>query len=182
MAGCVLYLKQHDNAVSWARENRALIAERFLRQIGSEASARLDACHNAIVKIPWEGESAWVHRKGAAPSDQGALVIPGSRGSWSHLVEPTGPQEANAFSLAHGAGRKWTRTAARDRLQKYRASQLVRTALKSRVICEDKELLYEEAPEAYKKVDDVIEDLVAFGLVRVLAILRPLITYKVRRR
>ena len=54
--------------------------------------------------------------------------------------------------------------------------------MQSRVICEDKELLYEEAPEAYKRIDDVVSDLVELGLVRVAAILRPLITYKTRRR
>jgi release factor H-coupled RctB family protein len=49
------------------------------------------------------------------------------------------------------------------------------------VICEDRELLYEEAPEAYKKIDDVVQDMTAFGLIRPVAVLRPLITYKVRR-
>jgi release factor H-coupled RctB family protein len=49
------------------------------------------------------------------------------------------------------------------------------------VICEDKELLYEEAPQAYKNIDVVIGDMVQAGLIRVVATLRPLITYKLRR-
>lgn len=49
------------------------------------------------------------------------------------------------------------------------------------MICEDKELLYEEAPQAYKNINVVIQDLVDAGLAEVLAILRPVITYKVRR-
>jgi release factor H-coupled RctB family protein len=49
------------------------------------------------------------------------------------------------------------------------------------VICEDKELLYEEAPQAYKNITIVIDDLVQAGLADILAILRPLVTYKVRR-
>lgn len=177
------YFAEHDNAVKWAAANRELIAHRFVDQLGATLSRRLDACHNAIVATRWRGAPAWLHRKGAAPSDSGAVVVPGSRGAPSYVVAPTGPQEDNGFSLAHGAGRKWTRTATRERLRtKYRARQLARTAIRSRVICEDKDLLYEEAPEAYKKIDEVVSDLVEFGLVRVVAILTPLLSYKVRRR
>jgi RNA-splicing ligase RtcB len=32
--------------------------------------------------------SLWLHRKGAAPSDVGPVVIPGSRGAFSYLVQP----------------------------------------------------------------------------------------------
>jgi len=49
------------------------------------------------------------------------------------------------------------------------------------VICEDRELLYEEAPQAYKNITIVINDLVQAGLVDVLAVMKPLVTYKVRR-
>ena len=48
------------------------------------------------------------------------------------------------------------------------------------MICDDKELLYEEAPQAYKSIDQVIQDMIEHGMIRVLATLRPLITYKVR--
>jgi release factor H-coupled RctB family protein len=36
----------------------------------------------------------------------------------------------------------------------------------------------EEAPEAYKNIDRVIADLADFGLARVVAIFRPLVTFK----
>ena len=65
--------------------------------------------------------------------------------------------------------------------KRYSAKDLVRTDLGSHVICEDKALLYEEAPQAYKNITTVIDDLVVAGLVEVIAILRPLVTYKVRR-
>jgi release factor H-coupled RctB family protein len=42
-------------------------------------------------------------------------------------------------------------------------------------------LLYEEAPEAYQDIHRVVADLVDAGLVAVVATLRPLITYKMRR-
>ncbi len=72
---------------------------------------------------------------------------------------------------------------AKARLQdRYRPADLVRTELGGRVICEDRDLLYEEAPEAYKKIDAVVGDLVAAGLCEVVATLRPVLTYKTRSR
>jgi release factor H-coupled RctB family protein len=59
--------------------------------------------------------------------------------------------------------------------------ELIQTRLGSRVVCEERDLLYEEAPEAYKNIEDVIADLVADGLVSVIATLRPLLTYKTRK-
>jgi release factor H-coupled RctB family protein len=109
-------------------------------------------------------------------------VIPGSRGAFTYVVAPKEPSERSAFSLAHGAGRKWSRSDSRARLEKrFSAKDLARTELGSHVICEDKELLYEEAPQAYKNITIVIDDLVTHGLAEVVAILRPLVTYKVRR-
>ena len=49
-----------------------------------------------------------------------------------------------------------------------------------RVICEQRELLYEEAPAAYKNIEDVVQDLVDAGLLSVIATFRPLLTYKTR--
>ena len=129
--------------------------------------------------LPFDG--GWLHRKGAAPHDCGPVVIPGSRGALSYLVEPTGDGENSGFSLAHGAGRKWSRTEARERMrERYRSEALLRTPLGNPVICEDRALLFEEAPEAYKKIDRVVADLVDAGACRVVATLRPLLTYKVR--
>ena len=48
------------------------------------------------------------------------------------------------------------------------------------VICGERELLYEEAPAAYKNIEAVIQDLVDAGLVSVIATFRPLLTYKTR--
>jgi len=57
-----------------------------------------------------------------------------------------------------------------------------KTKLGSYVICEDKALLYEEAPQAYKDIDSVIGDMVSFGLIAVVAVFVPVLTYKVRER
>ncbi|UKK83731.1 RNA ligase RtcB family protein [Sphingopyxis sp. BSN-002] len=173
------YLAAHDRAVGWAVLNREIIARRFCEKLGLAAVRRLDICHNSVT--PYEG--GWLHRKGAAPADRGLVVIPGSRGDFSYLVEPVVGQAAGALcSLAHGAGRKWGRNDAHGRLSKrFRPSDLERTALGGRVICEDRRLIFEEAPQAYKDIGGVVGDLEAAGLIRVIASLRPLLSYKTRR-
>ena len=57
-----------------------------------------------------------------------------------------------------------------------------KTKLGSYVVCDDKALLYEEAPQAYKDIDAVVADLVSFGLVRVVATFTPVLTYKAKGR
>jgi len=176
------YLRGHERATHWAVANRALIAARMAEQLYGEVRAVLDVCHNSITAVEYAGVAGWLHRKGAAPAEAPALVIPGTRGSLSYLVVPTGDQRQNAWSLAHGAGRRWNRLSAKARLKdRFRANTLVRTELGGAVICEDKDLLYEEAPQAYKDIDVVVADMVEAGLIRVVATLKPVITYKVRR-
>jgi release factor H-coupled RctB family protein len=175
------YLTRHDHAVAWGRANRALIAQRMLDGIGSTGRRVLDVCHNSVVSKEMDGCACWLHRKGAAPSDQGPVVIPGSRGALSYLVLPVGDGALSAHSLAHGAGRKWNRTTARERMrERFSAESLTRTSFKSHVICEDRDLLFEEAPPAYKAIDRVVTDLVEAGLARVVATLAPVLTYKKR--
>ena len=124
------YLARHGHAITWAQVNRMLIARRFLSLLGNEGQPVLDLCHNSITRKELRNRPCWLHRKGAAPSDGGAVVIPGSRGTLSYLVRPRGDQQANGYSVAHGAGRKWTRTDARGRLErKYSVDDLRRTKL-----------------------------------------------------
>lgn len=176
------YLLGHDHAVNWAVASRSLIAERFVESLGGASERVLDSCHNSVACREFEGERLWLHRKGAAPSDRGPVMIPGSRGTFSYVVQPTGDQSANAWSLAHGAGRKWSRSESRPRArERFHHAELVQTSLGGRVICEERDLLYEEAPTAYKNIETVIADLVQARLVSVIAIFRPLLTYKTRK-
>ena len=177
-----VYLDNHDFAVRWAAANRELIARRFATELGAETESLWDAGHNLITRQEQDGETIWLHRKGAVAADSDFVVIPGSRGSLSYLVKPTGNGVSHAWSLAHGAGRKWMRSAARQRMrERFSMDELTQTRLGGRVICEDRDLLYEEAPEAYKNIEDVIADLVAARLVSVITTLRPLLTYKMRK-
>jgi len=182
-AEAVAYCANHDQALLWAKVNRELIAHRLLEQLGSEYQRCLDLCHNSLTQLAINGKPCFLHRKGAAPSDQGAVIIPGSRGACSYLVMPTGDQSENLWSVAHGAGRKWSRGECEGRLEnRYTAESLRKTRLGSYVVCEDRDLLYEEAPQAYKDIESVVSDMVSFGLIRVVAIYAPVLTYKVRGR
>ncbi|GLX13518.1 RtcB family protein [Pseudomonas straminea] len=174
------YLSRHDGALRFAEANRQLIARRMLERLRADGERVLDINHNLVSPARIDGLDGWLHRKGATPSDQGAVVIPGSRGDYSYLVQPIA-DERSLLSLAHGAGRKWMRSECKDRLAaRYSVEQLSRTALGSRVICADRALIYEEAPEAYKAIDSVVGALREAGLVRVLARLKPVLTYKTR--
>ncbi|MBI3850457.1 MAG: RNA ligase RtcB family protein [Verrucomicrobia bacterium] len=188
------YLRGHDIAVRWAKANRELIARRFVATLGAEAECLWDGCHNSITPsppapLPSDGRGwpsgrvrEWIHRKGAVAADDDFVVIPGSRGSLSYLVKPIGDGESHAWSLAHGAGRKWARSDARQRMrERFSVAELAQTGLGGRVVCEDRDLLYEEAPAAYKNIEAVVQDLVDAGLVAVIATLRPLLTYKTRK-
>jgi release factor H-coupled RctB family protein len=175
------WLAAHDRCVRWAAANRALIARRACEALGAAADRLLDVCHNDVVAAEEGGCRCWLHRKGAAPADRGPVVIPGSRGDVSYLVEPLpGPAaEATLRSLAHGAGRKLARHEARAKLRGlHRRDELLRTRFGGRVVCGEEHLLWEEAPGAYKDVDVVVGDLVDAGLCRVLAVLEPVVTFK----
>ena len=173
------YLQQHDAALGFAQLNRAHIAARLLRALRVAGEPVLDISHNAVLPHSWRGEAGYLHRKGAAPADQGLVVIPGSRGDFSHVLRPIAGQHAALDSLAHGAGRKWARSDCMGRLKpRFSLTELLQTRFDSAVVCADKALVYEEAPQAYKDVETVVACLEEAGLVQRVARLKPLLTYK----
>jgi release factor H-coupled RctB family protein len=139
----------------------------------------LDITHNAVLPFTYDGCNCWLHRKGAAPADCGPVIIPGSRDDLSFIVQPIAPTEALA-SLAHGAGRKIARKEAQGKLERLYSNKdkLKRNQWGGEVICGDAPLLWQEAKECYKDVATVIHDLEAAGLIKCIASLRPLVTFK----
>ena len=176
------YMDAHDHAVRWAMLNRRIIADRAAVAARAAVRAVNDLAHNLVeLRTGAGGTIAALHRKGAAASDRGLVPVPGSRGTLSYLVEPLAALQADTLaSLAHGAGRKYDRASmhGRIRTKKSDVARLVRNPYGGLVVCGDRDLLVEEAPEAYKNIDRVIDDLVAFGLARVVATFRPLVTFK----
>jgi release factor H-coupled RctB family protein len=169
------YLAAHDRAVRWAALNRRMIAARVGQALGARIGEPVvDLSHN-LVEVR---DGDYLHRKGAAPGDGRDVLVAGTRGTRSSLVAAHAGPEAN-FSVAHGAGRKMSRADALRRGQvKHTVAELRRTALGSIVICGDRQLLFEEAPSAYKRIEQVISDLVTHGLATEVATTVPLITYK----
>jgi len=166
-----------------------------------------DATNNLSLTEP---KNVWVHRKGAAPTYDPVsgqpltlLPLPGSRSTPTLILRPkfsesTGWGAHNALSVAHGAGRSMSRAKALASLgHKYRnpddllmpitmtmesnSSNPADIKRGSWVICEDRELVWEEAPQAYKDVLEVADDLQQAGVAEVLGWCRPRISYKVRR-
>ncbi|MGW4500552.1 RNA ligase RtcB family protein [Micromonospora sp. NPDC004336] len=169
------YLAQHDAAVRWGSLNRRLLAARVAHALGAEPTAPIvDQCHN-LVEVR---DGVYLHRKGAAPGDGRDVLVAGTRGTPSYLVAAHAGPDAN-HSVAHGAGRKMSRAdALRRGRAKHTVEELRRTPLGSLVVCGDRQLLFEEAPAAYKRIEQVIGDLVHHGLATPVATTVPLVTYK----
>lgn len=146
---------------------------------------------------PKPQEYVYIHRKGAAPTYDPSthqplplLPLPGSRGTPTLILTPTFSDTTswglkNALSLAHGAGRSMSRTKALSALsQKYKAQNLLQPRAGDTegtwVICDEKDLVFEEAPDAYKDVQAVGQDLVDAGVARVVGWCRARVSYKVR--
>ncbi len=171
------YLERHNLALFWAQRNRALVAAKLINWLGYDTSPipLIDINHNYLEKR----ENLWIHRKGAVSSEEGLIVLPGSRGSLTYIVKPTRDTEQALWSLSHGAGRKWARSLCKSRIKdKYDRDSIRQTKLKSKVVCHDTELLFQEAPEAYKNIDHILTALLEHNLITLVATLRPIITYK----
>lgn len=169
------YLAAHDAAVRWGSLNRRLLAARVAHALGTSPTEPIvDQCHN-LVEIR---DGAYLHRKGAAPGDGCDVLIAGTRGTASYLVSAHAGPDAN-YSVAHGAGRKMSRAdALRRGRAKHTVDQLRTTPVGSLVVCGDRQLLFEEAPTMYKRIEQVIADLVDHGLATPIATTIPLVTYK----
>lgn len=193
------YREGHRLSVKWASENRAAIARRFSALCGGsdddEIFPIIDITHNSVSTYRVENEddnesdrNLFLHRKGAAPMEAGLVAIPGSRGTFTYIVRPTtDPNVVSkcASSIAHGAGRAMSRTSVSNMLHKrYNRSDAVsalsRTKFNGYVVYDHDrvETLFEEAPEAYKSIETVIDDLVSVGAVTIVAIMKPLVTCK----
>ena len=175
------YLAEHQAALEFASLNRRLIAARMLDRWRAEGTCLLDVHHNFLEQTEIDGITGWLHRKGATPTDKGLVMIPGSRGDYSYLVRPAEDCQISLNTLAHGTGRKWQRGECKGRLShKYTADSLHQTEFGSVVVCQDKALIFEEAPQAYKSIDSVIAAMKNAGLIELVARFKPVLTYKTR--
>ena len=136
-----------------------------------EASETVNTHHNYTARETHFGQQVWLSRKGAIDASAGVPgLIPGSMGTRSYVVTGRGNRLA-LNSAPHGAGREYSRSAAR---KKFTRAQLD-TAMKG-IEWRRTSAFLDEIPGAYKDVDVVMED--ARDLVEVRHILRQIVNVK----
>jgi tRNA-splicing ligase RtcB len=142
----------------FAAANHEVIHKQVLKAAGVKAVAVVENHHNfawreqiAIRDIGSISEVI-VHRKGATPAGKGVTgIIPGSMGDAGYVVRGKG-QDVSLNSASHGAGRQMSRRQAKAELSKKERDAY----LKERNI----ELIgsdLDEAPQAYKDIDAIME-------------------------
>jgi len=106
------------------------------------------------------------------------VLIPGSMGTASYVLLGQEASLVQSFgSSCHGAGRRMSRTRARRQT----SAALLREDLSAQGIVINsgsKRGLAEEAPFAYKDIDDVVDVIHEAGIAKKVARLRPLAVIK----
>jgi tRNA-splicing ligase RtcB len=191
------YLAAMAAAANFAFTNRQLIThsirESFKKYFSkSQISVVYDVAHNIAkfesFNIRGKTKTLCVHRKGATrsfgpgrkelPKDYQKtgqpIFIPGSMGTSSYVLVGTKEAEQVSFaSTAHGAGRLLSRTKAKQTL----SLDKVKTNLKENNIvirAGSQKGILEEAPEAYKDVNEVVRVSDELGIGKLVAKLKPL--------
>ena len=154
------YWNEMEYCVAFALANRSLMMDRIEEVISevlpeTQFEPMINIAHNYAV---WEnhfGENCIVHRKGATLATEGTIgIIPGSQGTCSYITEGLGnPESFN--SCSHGAGRKLSRTAARNELSlEDEVAHLEKMGVVHSVRYKED---LDEATGAYKDIDEVME-------------------------
>lgn len=167
--------------LNWAQEfallNREETMDRLIKDfehfVGSTITEleRINCHHNFTQKERHYGKDVWLSRKGAIEASKGKLgLIPGSMGTASYVVEGKG--FAPSFnSSPHGAGRVYSRSAAR---KQFTMEQLEKAM--EGIEYRKTDAFLDEIPAAYKDIDQVMED--AKELVEIKHTLRQIVNVK----
>ena len=151
------YVEAVDWAQRYAMRNReemlAIVLAALRRHLPPfEVTTEAVNCHhNYVAREHHFGADVWVTRKGAIRAGKGELgIVPGSMGARSYIVRGLGNPDSFESS-AHGAGRRMSRTQAR---QQFTAEDMV--AQTQGVICRKDVGVVDEIPGAYKDIDEVM--------------------------
>ncbi len=200
------YISAMNAAANFAFVNRqvmALFVRKNLRHYFGDIPMPLiyDVPHN-MAKLEIHGnEQLWMHRKGATRAFPESLmrgsrweetgqpvIIPGSMGTASYLLTGMESGAESLFSVNHGAGRVMSRRAAAGKSRRRNGKVLsegiiseerFRESMKGiYLVCEDRHSVKEEAPDAYKDIDEVIRIVTGAGLARLVCRMVPLAVLK----
>ena len=128
------------------------IHKKIARSVGAQVLGMVENHHNFAWKEMYNGQEVIVHRKGATPAAKGVLgIIPGSMTAPGYIVEGSGI--ANSIqSASHGAGRKMSRTAAKNNFNQKMLDEKLNEA-GVHLIGGD----IDESPMAYKDINEVMQ-------------------------
>ncbi len=189
------YLAAMACAVNFAFANRQLIThdvrEALSDIFGAVAVVNVvyDVAHNIAKFEEHFSQSLLVHRKGATralppfhpqnPNRYKATghpaIIPGNMNSPSYIITGTDAVRETFCSVNHGAGRLMSRSQARKNITAETfLSSVGEVMLNTRNVRQ----LFDEAPLAYKNIDDVVSTLNEIGLTKIVARLKPLAVIK----
>lgn len=175
------HFKDYVEAVNWAQEY-ALVNRRRMMDITLKVIQRyfptfsiIDEganCHHNYVSLENHfGKNVYVTRKGAIRAREGDIgIIPGSMGDKSYIVRGKGNLESFC-SCSHGAGRRLSRNEAKEL---YTVDDLILAT--DGIVCRKDVGVIDEIPDAYKPIDEVMEN--QKDLVEVLYELHQLINIK----
>lgn len=198
------YISAMGAAANFAFVNRhvmgLLVRRCFTRMFGPTPMPLVyDVTHNMAKLETHEGRRLWVHRKGATrafgpglmtatPFEQVGqpIITPGSMGTASYLMVGTGDSEESLCSVNHGAGRVMSRTAASGKGRHGRNAgeamisddEFKRSMAGIKLITGDRRRIKEEAPAAYKDIDEVVRIVAQCRWARPVARMVPLAVLK----
>jgi tRNA-splicing ligase RtcB len=171
------YIRELRWAQEFALLNREEMMDRVADRVGEwigepvDEAERINCHHNYTERERHFGKDVWLSRKGAINAAKGVPgLIPGSMGTASYVVAGKGnPVSLN--SSPHGAGRNFSRSAARKRF----TQDGLRAAMAG-IEYRDTAAFIDEHPNAYKDIDVVMAD--AGDLVEVRHTLRQIVNVK----
>jgi tRNA-splicing ligase RtcB len=198
------YITAMGAAANFAFTNRhimALLVRRCFNRMFGRTPLKMvyDVTHNMAKFEDHAGKRLWVHRKGATrafgPERMAGtvfsgigqpMITPGSMGTASFLMVGTGDSEESLCSVNHGAGRVMSRTAALGKSRRGRvitpakiSDDQFRSSMEGiKLIAGNRQKIKEEAPDAYKDIDEVVRIVVECGWARAVARMVPLAVLK----
>ena len=153
------YLKDMEFCQRYAFENRAAMKKTML-DVVQEVTGRqalmdeaINIHHNYCTCESCGDKKLWVTRKGATSAKNGEMgIIPGSMGTGSYITRGRG-NPLSWSSSSHGAGRRMSRKQANEKI-----SQEDFEASMKGVVCDTDPQVRDEAPQAYKDLNVVMEN------------------------
>ncbi len=160
------YLHDVEVCQRFAKQNREKIAEVLLARTGMSGTDAFHTIHNYI------DTEEMILRKGAIAAHKGEKVlIPINMRDGSVLAVGKGNPDWN-YSAPHGAGRIMSRTKAKEKLN----LEEYKNAMAGIYTTSVNEATLDEAPMAYKSLEDIID--VIRDSVDVIDIMKPIYNFK----